>query len=275
MKVRGIAVLTRKMIVTRRFGAEAWARFYDDVARTHRCFRSLITPDTLIPLPSLLAFNDEAMRRFFKHNDASHFELGRQNCQWALTEGPFRAFKDKGDLAGLVGSLPSFHRLYFADSATRSEAALLDDGSGVEFKVFDLPEWHPYLEHCVTGYVAEVLEMFCANPICTVRLQGGSGRGYSYLFQGSPPTGSGREKEHIANRGEKPPLAAPVPRVSDREMEVLLLIAHGKTNEEIGAALGISGKTAQHHISRAYRKINVSGRVGAAMWLAERGLVGR
>jgi DNA-binding CsgD family transcriptional regulator len=282
MKVRGIAVLTRKMVVTRRFGAEAWARFYADVASAHSCFRSLITRDTLIPLRALLAFNDEAMRRFFKNNDASHFELGRQNCQWALTEGPFRAFKEKEDLAGLVGSLPSFHRLYFADSATRSEAQLLEDGSGIEFKVFDLPEWHPYLEHCVTGYVAEVLEMFCANPIRAIRLQGGSGRGYSYLFRGlhppssgRPPGGSAKGQGHLTNRGERPPIFAPVPQVSDREMDVLLLIAHGKTNEEIGAALGISPKTAQHHVSRAYRKINVSGRVGAALWLAERGFIGR
>jgi len=31
----------------------------------------------------------------------------------------------------------------------------------------------------------------------------------------------------------------------------------------------------KHHISRAYRKISVSGRVGAALWLAERGFIGR
>jgi DNA-binding CsgD family transcriptional regulator len=56
---------------------------------------------------------------------------------------------------------------------------------------------------------------------------------------------------------------------------VLLLVAEGKTNEEIGLLLGISGKTAQHHVARIYRKIGVSSRVGATMWLAERGLVGR
>jgi DNA-binding CsgD family transcriptional regulator len=63
-------------------------------------------------------------------------------------------------------------------------------------------------------------------------------------------------------------------RLSDREMEVLLLVAHGKTNEEIGMVLGISGKTVQHHLARIYRKIDVTSRVTAALWLAERGLVG-
>jgi DNA-binding CsgD family transcriptional regulator len=57
-------------------------------------------------------------------------------------------------------------------------------------------------------------------------------------------------------------------------MDVLLLIAEGKTNEEIGIVLGISGKTVQHHVAHAYRKIDVSGRVGAVMWLAQRGMVG-
>ena len=38
--------------------------------------------------------------------------------------------------------------------------------------------------------------------------------------------------------------------------------------------LGISGKTVQHHVARIYRKIDVTGRVGAALWLARRGLVG-
>jgi DNA-binding CsgD family transcriptional regulator len=53
-----------------------------------------------------------------------------------------------------------------------------------------------------------------------------------------------------------------------------MLVALGKTNEEIGEVLGISKKTAQHHVASAYRKIGVSNRVGAAVWLAERGLVG-
>ena len=55
---------------------------------------------------------------------------------------------------------------------------------------------------------------------------------------------------------------------------MLLLVAEGKTNPEIGDLLGISAKTVQHHVARAYRKIGVTGRVGAAVWLAQRGLVG-
>jgi len=56
---------------------------------------------------------------------------------------------------------------------------------------------------------------------------------------------------------------------------VLLLVAEGKTNDEIGLTLGISGKTAQHHVARVYRKIAVANGVGATVWLAERGFIGR
>jgi len=272
VKVRGINILTHKVIVTRRFGAEAWARFYDDIANAHRCYRSFITPDSLIPLHDFLAFHDELMRRFHKDNDAARFELGREVSRWALNEGPFRAFKEKRDLADLVASLPKFHRMYFTDTTTRSEAALV--GEAVEFKVFDLPKWHPYFEHSIVGFIAEVLEMFCANPIRVARLRGGSGRDYAYLLRASSPD-PGEEAPHAPAKSRLGPVALSAHRLASREMDVLLLLAHGKTNEEIGAALGISPKTAQHSVARAYRKIGVSDRVDAALWLAERGLVGR
>ena len=271
MKVRGISILTHKVIVTRRFGAEAWARFYDDIASAHHCYRSFITADSLIPLAAFLAFHDELMRRFHKDTNAARFELGREVSRWALNEGPFRALTEKNDLPGLVASLPTFHRMYFADAKTRSEAALV--GEAVEFKVVDLPQWHPYFEHSIVGFVAEVLEMFCANPIRVARLSGGSGRDYAYLLSASPP--APREEANVPVQKPSGPVALSAQRLASREMDVLLLLAHGKTNEEIGAALGISPKTAQHSVARAYRKIGVSGRVGAAMWLAERGLVGR
>lgn len=266
MKVRGIAVLTRKELVTRAFGADAWALFYDDIARSHRCFRSFVTPDSLVPLPAFLAFHDELMRRFFRDDEASYFALGRRVSRWALNEGPLKAFREQRDLAGVVGSLPAFHQIYFADAQTRSEARLVEDG--VEFKVSDLPEWHPYFEHLIVGYITEVLEMACANPIRAARVRGGKEREYVYLLSGSPRDDS-READEV------PPRTRGGDRLSDREMDVLLLIARGKTNEQIGAALGISPKTAQHHVARAYRRIGVSGRVNAALWLAQRGLIGR
>jgi DNA-binding CsgD family transcriptional regulator len=59
---------------------------------------------------------------------------------------------------------------------------------------------------------------------------------------------------------------------TDREREVLRLIAAGRTNREIGAELFISPKTASVHVSRILRKLNVRGRVEAAALAHRRGL---
>jgi DNA-binding CsgD family transcriptional regulator len=145
-------------------------------------------------------------------------------------------------------------------------------GDSVEFKAFVLPQWHPYFEHVIMGYMTEVLEMFCANPIAATRLHGG-GTGYHYLLH-SAPAALELSTEHGAIPANNE-AAHGARELTNREIEVLLLVADGKTNEEIGMLLGISGKTVQHHVARVCRKINVPGRVGAAVWLARRGLVGR
>jgi DNA-binding CsgD family transcriptional regulator len=270
MKVRGLTLLTRKVIVTKTFGAEAWLQLYRDVARSHSSFGSLITQDTLVPLRDYLAFHDELVRRFYKQDTASHLALGRESARWALGDGPFKVFLDNKDLKGFVAAFPKFWPAYFADTTSRSEARL--NGDSVEFKTINLPEMHPYFEHFVMGYMAEALEMFCANPIGATRLRAG-GNGYHYLLHTSSAALE-LSPDHAGLFKKQRSAPEKTPRLSDREMDVLLLIAEGKTNDEIGIVLGISGKTVQHHVANAYRKIDVSGRVGAAMWLAQRGLVG-
>ena len=49
--------------------------------------------------------------------------------------------------------------------------------------------------------------------------------------------------------------------ISDREAEVLRLVAIGHTNKEIGARLNISVKTVEVHKANAMRKLGLSGRV--------------
>jgi len=74
--------------------------------------------------------------------------------------------------------------------------------------------------------------------------------------------------------------AAPKPRcaprrttLTERELEVLRLVARGKSNPEIGELLGISRRTAQHHVEHTYDKIGVHSRAGAALYAVENGLL--
>lgn len=58
-----------------------------------------------------------------------------------------------------------------------------------------------------------------------------------------------------------------------RELQVLALVAHGRSNREIAKALGIAEKTARVHVSNILSKIGVSDRTQAAITAIQRGLV--
>jgi DNA-binding CsgD family transcriptional regulator len=61
--------------------------------------------------------------------------------------------------------------------------------------------------------------------------------------------------------------------LTDRELAVLQLLAKGKTNSEIGAALFISRKTASVHVTNILRKLEVASRVQAATVAQRNGLL--
>lgn len=58
--------------------------------------------------------------------------------------------------------------------------------------------------------------------------------------------------------------------LTDREQQVLELIARGNTNKDIARALGVSPKTVMHHSSHIYRKLGVRRRSEAAAFAARR-----
>jgi HD-GYP domain-containing protein (c-di-GMP phosphodiesterase class II) len=58
-----------------------------------------------------------------------------------------------------------------------------------------------------------------------------------------------------------------------RQVEVLRLVAGGRSNREIATALVISPRTAEHHVQDVYTRIGVSTRAGAALYAMEHGLL--
>jgi HD-GYP domain-containing protein (c-di-GMP phosphodiesterase class II) len=61
--------------------------------------------------------------------------------------------------------------------------------------------------------------------------------------------------------------------LTEREAQVVGLLARGLQTKQIARALGISAKTADRHIQNAYAKIGVSTRAAAAVFAMEHGLV--
>ena len=61
--------------------------------------------------------------------------------------------------------------------------------------------------------------------------------------------------------------------LSEREIEVLRLVAEGCSNPEIAKRLYISRRTAEHHVQHVYSKIGVSSRAAAALFALEHDLL--
>jgi len=61
--------------------------------------------------------------------------------------------------------------------------------------------------------------------------------------------------------------------LSDRELDVLKLIAKGKVNKDIAKTLFISEKTVKNHISNIFKKLNVKDRTQAAVYALKNKLV--
>jgi DNA-binding CsgD family transcriptional regulator len=63
------------------------------------------------------------------------------------------------------------------------------------------------------------------------------------------------------------------PALTLREMEVLRLMALGKSNKEIGASLDVTEGTIKVHVNHILAKLGVTGRAEAIMLAAQRGLI--
>ena len=75
--------------------------------------------------------------------------------------------------------------------------------------------------------------------------------------------------QHAESRGVRP---APFPELTDREREVLDLIADGLDNRQVGQRLYISAKTVSNHISSIFAKLHLADRAQAIVTARQAGL---
>jgi DNA-binding NarL/FixJ family response regulator len=66
---------------------------------------------------------------------------------------------------------------------------------------------------------------------------------------------------------------APVEALTERETQILQLLARGLANKQIAAALGISEHTVKFHVSSIYAKLGATNRTEAVRKGLQRGLV--
>ena len=79
----------------------------------------------------------------------------------------------------------------------------------------------------------------------------------------------------LAAAGEpsRPPQVARPAGLTEREVDVLRLLARGRTNKQAAGELGIAAKTVGHHVESIYAKTGVTTRAGATLFAMEHGLL--
>ncbi len=173
-------------------------------------------------------------------------------------------------VAGAVADVPQVSRLLRPDQAT---AILVDwpapspdlarqlktvtSDAGLIFLVgsYELSDIIPLLQAGVNGCVArdEAVGDLARAVIA-------AGRGEIVL----PPAIAARALAALARGGlATDPLTEPL---SDRETEVLHLLAHGYTNKDIAQTLLISVRTVEAHLRSIYGKLGVRSRTEAVLW---------
>jgi DNA-binding NarL/FixJ family response regulator len=131
------------------------------------------------------------------------------------------------------------------------------------------------------GVQIVVLTSFVDRERVLAALEAGA---IGYLLKDSEPDDLLRGV-HAAARGESPldPRAArtmlgaqretgPLEELTEREREVLSLVAEGLPNKQIGRRLGISEKTVKAHLTHVFRTIGVDDRIQAGLWARRQGL---
>jgi len=85
---------------------------------------------------------------------------------------------------------------------------------------------------------------------------------------------AGKVLQRIRATSAQPQIAEQIQsELSDREIQVLKLIANGKDNSMIAAELHISPKTVKNHISNILMKLQIENRIQAAVYAVRSGLV--
>jgi DNA-binding NarL/FixJ family response regulator len=92
-------------------------------------------------------------------------------------------------------------------------------------------------------------------------------RGIRAAARGESPLAPKAAREVIARRR-----SSPADQLTERELEVLVLLARGNPNKVIARRLAISEKTVKNHVTSIFQALDVSDRTQAALWAQRHGV---
>jgi DNA-binding NarL/FixJ family response regulator len=154
-------------------------------------------------------------------------------------------------------------------AATRELTALPDPPRVVMLTTFELDEYvHAALEHGAVGFLLKD-----TPPRDLIQAVRTVAEGNAMLA----PSVTRRLIAEFAARGSAQAVAARrrLEALTGRELEVVVAVAQGLSNAEIGRRLFMSEATVKAHVSRVLAKLGMGNRVQAAILVHDAGLMGR
>ena len=177
----------------------------------------------------------------------------------------------------LVGAAANGDEAVALSAEHRPDVVLMD----LEMPVLDGIEATRRIVEAETGVAVVVLTSFSDREQILRALDAGA---IGYLLKDAEPAELERAVRAAA-RGEAPldPRAgrallqdrvagSPLDGLSEREREVLAMVARGLPNKLIARELGISEKTVKTHLTSVFRWFGVTDRTQAALWAERHGL---
>ncbi len=108
-----------------------------------------------------------------------------------------------------------------------------------------------------------------AGPVLLVQAIHAAAQGDALIA----PSVTGRLLSTLANATDHSTAVQPIEPLTDREEEVLITVARGRTNAEIASELHISLSTAKTHIASLMSKLGARNRVEIVIWAYETGRI--
>jgi DNA-binding NarL/FixJ family response regulator len=205
----------------------------------------------------------------------------------ALVRGGFRALLDAEDDIAVVGEAGDGRRAVSLTREKKPDVVLMDirmpgldgleatrevasDAALADVRIvilttFELDEYvFEALRSGASGFLVKDTEP--VDLLAAVRLVAS---GEALLS----PSVTRRVIEEFASRAKQPPPSEALDELTEREREVMALVAEGLSNEEIADRLVVSPATAKTHVSRAMVKLGARDRAQLVVLAYEHGLV--
>jgi DNA-binding CsgD family transcriptional regulator len=196
---------------------------------------SVMTPE---PPPHLyrlfgeFAFQNPLMLRYMQTLDGRPYRFSDVTTQAALHDLDLyrQVYAPLGVEHQMAFTLPATPGRVIAIALSRADPDYTDDEREVieRARPYLIQAWRNAIEHTA------LRDELAARPL-------------------GPTGGDGTAAEALRARG-----------LTDRQAQVLALIARGRSNRDAGAILGISDRTVQKHLEHCYRVLDLQGRSAAA-----------